>query len=104
LYHALLHDDIAGVTLEQLPASHREGGYILGILRELDIPEALGLLAPRPAALVNKGQMSCSHWARRAYERLGVSERLLYVNGSATMAGLNHMFAAASSPEKTSAL
>jgi hypothetical protein len=33
------------------PASHRDGPIFLDVLRVVDIPEALGLLAPRPLAI-----------------------------------------------------
>ncbi|HRU05601.1 MAG TPA: acetylxylan esterase [Candidatus Brocadiia bacterium] len=82
LYHALMHEDIAGLALENLPSSHRRGGYILGILRIMDLPHALGLMAPRPVAVVNIGKMSNNHWAKRAYERLGCAGNLLYTAGN----------------------
>ena len=78
LYHALFDPRIAGVLLEDLPASHRDGGYILGILRCLDIPEAVGLMAPRPVGL------TCARstpfrwlWPQRAYGRLGTPGALV---------------------------
>ena len=36
------------VVMVDPPSSHREGPIFLNVLRVLDIPEALGLLAPRP--------------------------------------------------------
>jgi hypothetical protein len=33
------------------PVSHREGPIFLNVLRVLDIPEALALLAPRPLTI-----------------------------------------------------
>ena len=35
------------------PASHREGPIFLGVLRVLDVPDALGMLAPVPLTLVD---------------------------------------------------
>lgn len=35
------------------PASHRDGPHFINVLRVLDIPEALGLLAPRKLTLIN---------------------------------------------------
>ena len=38
---------MAGVILIDPPSSHREGPIFLNVLRVLDIPDALGLVAPR---------------------------------------------------------
>ena len=50
-YAALLEPRIAGVTLIDPPPSHRDGPIFLNFLRVLDIPEALGLLAPQPLTI-----------------------------------------------------
>ena len=44
------------------PASHKSGPYLLNVLRTLDIPEALGLLAPTPLTLVDAkdGAFKCT--------------------------------------------
>ena len=55
------------------PASHREGPIFLGVLQVLDVPTALGLLAPRPLTLVGtKGDA----WdlTRTLYQRAGASQ------------------------------
>ena len=51
LYAALLDERITDVSLVDPPVSHREGPIFLNVLRVLDIPEALGLLAPRPLVI-----------------------------------------------------
>jgi dienelactone hydrolase len=51
-YAALLTPEIDQVTLIVPPTSHKDGPHFLGILRILDIPEALGLLAPRPLTII----------------------------------------------------
>jgi len=45
-YAALLEPSIKEVVIIDPPKSHMEGPHFLGVLRVLDIPEALGLLAP----------------------------------------------------------
>ena len=50
------------------PASHREGLIFLNVLRVLDVPEALGMLAPRPLTIYT-GQASA--FARTASLRHG---------------------------------
>ena len=50
-YAAILNTNVAEVILVDPPISHREGPIFLNVLRVLDIPEALGLLAPRPLTI-----------------------------------------------------
>ena len=50
-YAALFEKKIAQVVCVRPPASHDSGPYFLGVCRILDIPDALGLLAPRPLVL-----------------------------------------------------
>jgi dienelactone hydrolase len=50
-YAALFERRLAEVVLVEPPASHREGPIFLNVLRVVDIPEALGMLAPRPLTL-----------------------------------------------------
>jgi dienelactone hydrolase len=52
-YAALFEPNITEVVIVDPPTSHREGPILLNVLRILDIPDALGLLAPRPLTLVN---------------------------------------------------
>jgi dienelactone hydrolase len=52
-YAALFEPTIGEVVVVDPPASHRQGPYFLNVLRVLDVPEALGMLAPRPLTLVN---------------------------------------------------
>jgi len=54
-YAGLLEPDIAGFVLSRPPATHMDNAapQLLGVLRVLDIPQAIGLLAPRRATLVD---------------------------------------------------
>jgi cephalosporin-C deacetylase-like acetyl esterase len=52
-YAALLEPTIKEVVIFDPPTSHKQGPIFFNILRVLDIPEALGLLAPRPLTLTN---------------------------------------------------
>jgi dienelactone hydrolase len=52
-YAALFEPSVEEVVVVDPPASHRDGPYFLGVLRVLDVPDALGLLAPKPLTLVN---------------------------------------------------
>jgi len=74
LYYALLDERIAGVALEGVPSSHLDGSPLPGVLRVLDMPHAVGLMAPRKVAMVDPGH-SFWTWPTRAYERVGCPER-----------------------------
>jgi hypothetical protein len=55
--------------------SHRDGPIFLGVLRVLDVPEALGLLAPTPLTLVNAGDPAFGR-AARIYAAAGAGQKL----------------------------
>ena len=74
LYQAAFDETIAGVITENQPRTHRDGAYLPGVLRVLDLDEAAGLAAPRPVCLVTP-QYSRRNWAGRLYQRLGVPQR-----------------------------
>lgn len=50
LYAAALDDRISRVILDDPPASHWQAPALLNVLRLTDLPEAAGLVAPRPIA------------------------------------------------------
>lgn len=77
IYHAAMDETIAGVVAECPPASHREGAHITGVLRVLDLEQAIGLLAPRPIALVDQEATNRNVWVNRLYNRLGCPQRLV---------------------------
>jgi hypothetical protein len=52
-YAALLEPTIKEVVIINPPKSHRDGPTFLNVQRVLDIPDALGLLAPRKLTLIN---------------------------------------------------
>ena len=52
-YAALFENCIAEVTLVDPPSTHRDGPHFLGVMKVLDVPDVLGLLAPRQVALIN---------------------------------------------------
>ena len=76
LYHAIFDDRIRGVVLHDIPASHRDGGYLLNILRTADIEQALGLLCPRPLGLCGT-VFNLRHWVNRVYQRCGAADKLI---------------------------
>jgi hypothetical protein len=74
-YAALFEPTIAEVVVLDPPATHRQGPIFLNVLRVLDIPDALGLLAPRPLTLVNANDMAFERTAQ-IYKRAGAEARL----------------------------
>ena len=50
-YAALFEPQMAEIVIVDPPASHRDGPIFLNVLRVLDVPETLGLLAPRPLTI-----------------------------------------------------
>lgn len=75
LHYALQDDAIRGVILEDLPNSHGDGAPVAGIMTRYDIPEMVGLLAPRKVALINPAQGNWN-WPTRVFNILGKPEHL----------------------------
>jgi hypothetical protein len=50
-YAALLEPRLAEIVLVNPTPSHQEGPIFLNVLRVLDVPEALAMLAPRPLTI-----------------------------------------------------
>jgi hypothetical protein len=73
-YAALFEPSIKEVVIVDPPTSHKEGPTFLNILRVLDIPEALGMLAPRPLTLVNAKDKAFDRTAE-IYKRAGAAEK-----------------------------
>lgn len=76
-YAAALEPGIGGVTLVDPPASHMEpeAPALLNVLRVLDIPEALGLIAPRPLA-IRGGDEALHARVSALYARAGAGAKL----------------------------
>jgi hypothetical protein len=55
-YAGILESRFDGVVMIDPPASHREGPIFLNVLRVIDIPEVLGLLAPRSLVIHSSQQ------------------------------------------------
>jgi dienelactone hydrolase len=74
-YAALWEQSIVEVVLVDPPSTHRDGPIFLNVLRVLDIPDALGLLAPRQLRLINsKG--SAFKRSIEAYKAAGYGDRI----------------------------
>jgi cephalosporin-C deacetylase-like acetyl esterase len=73
-YAAIFEPTITEVVLVDPPASHREGPIFLNVLRVLDVPEALGLLAPRKLTLIGAKDAGFARTAT-IYQRAGAADR-----------------------------
>jgi dienelactone hydrolase len=74
-YVALLVPEVQEVYLREPPSSHREGPMLPNVLRFCDLPEALGLLAPRPLTIVTPRPASFQP-TRTIYGALGAEGQL----------------------------
>jgi dienelactone hydrolase len=76
-YAGLLEQGIAGFLLWHPPATHMDEGapVLLNVLRVLDIPQAIGLLAPRPVTLDGSLPESAGTVAH-IYQAAGAPDRL----------------------------
>lgn len=74
-YAALLEPSIQEVTVVDPPASHKDGPTFLNVLRVLDIPEALGLLAPRRLTMVGANDPAFDR-TQEIYKRAGAERNL----------------------------
>jgi hypothetical protein len=74
-YAALFEPAIGEVVVIDPPSSHRQGPIFLNVLQILDIPDALGLLAPKPLTLIHAPE---AHFQRtaRIYQTAGAAEML----------------------------
>jgi cephalosporin-C deacetylase-like acetyl esterase len=74
-YAALFEPSIKEVIIVDPPTSHRDGPTFLNVLRVLDIPEALGMLAPRPLTLINAKDKAFDH-TEQIYKLAGAEGKL----------------------------
>lgn len=74
-YAALIEPLIKEVIIIDPPVSHRDGPYFLNVLRTLDIPDALGLLAPRPLTIIG-GKDKAFDRTAEIYKLAGAADKL----------------------------
>jgi cephalosporin-C deacetylase-like acetyl esterase len=74
-YAAILESCVNEVIAIEPPASHMDGPILLNVLRVLDVPDAFGLLAPRPLTLVGARDRGIER-TRRVYQSAGAGEQL----------------------------
>lgn len=74
-YAALFEPSIKEVIVIDPPKSHKEGPHFLNVMRVLDIPEALGLLAPTPLTIIGGDQKAFERTAE-IYRLAGAADKL----------------------------
>jgi cephalosporin-C deacetylase-like acetyl esterase len=74
-YAALFEPSVKEVVIIDPPTSHRDGPTFLNVLRVLDVPEALGLLAPTPLTLVNAKDKAFDR-TEAIYKLAGAADKL----------------------------
>ncbi len=74
-YAAHFEPAVKEVIIINPPKSHKEGPHFLGVLRVLDIPEALGLLAPTPLTIVG-GNDPAFDRTEEIYRLAGAADKL----------------------------
>jgi cephalosporin-C deacetylase-like acetyl esterase len=74
-YAALFDPSIKEVVVIDPPKSHKEGPYFLNVMRVLDIPEALGLLAPTPLTIIGGDDKAFERTAE-IYRLAGAADKL----------------------------
>jgi dienelactone hydrolase len=74
-YAALFEPSITEVIVVDPPASHGDGPIFLNVLRVLDVPEALGLLAPRPLTLIGAKDRAFDR-TEAIYKAAGAADKL----------------------------
>lgn len=74
-YAALFEPSIKEVVVIDPPKSHKEGPHFLNVLRVLDIPEALGLLAPTPLTIIGGNDPAFDRTAE-IYRLAGAADKL----------------------------
>ena len=90
LYAAILDERIEQVMLIRPPESHQEGPLFLGVLRLLDLPEAVALAAPRRVSFYSRIPPPYEA-ARAVFALYGKPERLfLTMHVEGLLEGLAH--------------
>jgi pimeloyl-ACP methyl ester carboxylesterase len=78
LYAALLEPEVAGLVLLEPAATHLSdsAASLLNVLRVCDIPDVLGMLAPRPVTIITEQSESWQK-ANAIYRAAGAPEKLV---------------------------
>jgi hypothetical protein len=76
LYAALFEPRIEAVEVEQLPASHLEGPDFLNVLRILDVPQTVAMVAENSRVSIDQGHDSDWEYPLAVAKTLGWNKRI----------------------------
>lgn len=79
LYAALFEPDIARLDLWNLPRSHRDGPYLLNVLRFMDIPQAVALAAEHSQVRIYQAEPAGWEYPAVVAEKLGWDRKQIQV-------------------------
>lgn len=85
LYAALFEPRIVRLDLQSPPASHRDGPDLLNVLRVLDLPQVVAMVAGRTRVTLVTGDVDAWAYARSVAERLGWPATQLQIRPVATV-------------------
>jgi dienelactone hydrolase len=75
-YAALFEPSIKEVIIIDPPTSHKDGPIFLNVLRVLDIPDALGMLAPDVKLTIINGKVKAFDRTEQLYKLAGAEDKL----------------------------
>jgi hypothetical protein len=76
-YAALFEPSIEELILVEPPASHRDGPHFLNVLRVLDIPDAVGMLAPRRVTIATRDEKPFER-SKKFFAAAGAADKLKF--------------------------
>jgi hypothetical protein len=79
LYASLFEPDVKRLDLWHLPQSHRDGPYLLNVLRYLDVPQAVALAAERSQVVLYQQAPAGWEYPAAVREKLGWNAKQLQV-------------------------
>lgn len=79
LYASLFEPEITRLDLHNLPASHRDGPFLLNVTRFLDLPQALAMAAERSRVALYSDQAETWEYAKQVGQVLGWDKKQLQI-------------------------
>jgi len=75
LYASIFEPDVTRLDLWELPRSHREGPYLLNILKTFDMPQAVAMAASRAKIRMYQKDQSGWEYPQQVAEKLGWDQK-----------------------------
>jgi hypothetical protein len=81
LYAALFEPAVTRLHLWNLPRSHAQGPHFLNVLRFLDVPQALAMVAERAPVRLYQDEPEGWEFARQTAQKLAWPDKQIEVRG-----------------------